>query len=60
MVDDKNERKMALIKILEEEFDIHSEAELNAAIAALPAINLAPFCTPINLQASAGQSTDSP
>lgn len=49
----------SLNKILEEEFDIHSEAELNDAIAALPAINLVPFCTPVNSQASAGQSTDS-
>lgn len=57
---DENERKRALIKILEEEFGIRSEAELNAAIAAQPKINLAPFCAPVNLGASAGQSTDSP
>lgn len=57
---DENERKRALIKILEEEFGIYSEAELNAAIAAQPKINLAPFCAPVNLGASAGQSTDSP
>ena len=50
----------SLNKILEEEFNIHSEAELNAAIAALPGIDLAPFCAPVNLGASAGQSTDSP
>lgn len=60
MVGDKNERKMALIKILEEEFDIHSEVELDAAIAALPGIDMAPFCAPVNSGASAGQSTDSP
>lgn len=59
-MDESNERKQALIKILEEEFCIHSEAELDTAIAAQPKINLAPFCAPVNLGASAGQSTDSP
>lgn len=47
-MDESNERKQALIKILEEEFDIHSEAELNDAIRAQPKINLAPFCAPVN------------
>lgn len=59
-MDESNERKQALIKILEEEFGIHSEAELDAAISAQPKINLAPFCAPVNLEASAGQSTDIP
>lgn len=59
-MDKSNERKQALIKILEEEFGIHSEAELDAAIAAQSKINLAPFCAPVNFWASAGQSTDSP
>lgn len=50
-MDDENEHKRALTKILEEEFGIHSEAELDAAIAAQPKINLAPFCAPVNLGA---------
>lgn len=55
-MEDKARQLESLIKLLQEEFGIESEDELNAAVRALPKINLAPFCAPVNLGTSAGQS----
>ena len=55
-MDERAEQNKTIMRILAEDFGIHSEAELNAAIRSQPLINLAPFCAPVDSRASGGQS----